>query len=107
MSYSFIHRLFLVCCLVSIPLIGLTQNRQIIVGQIIDRKNQQPVNNATICFEKTLIVAHSNNEGYFFLKGDGNGARLAVSAIGYQTMHLRIKRNRSASINLELTPLPA
>lgn len=107
MSYPFIHRLLLVCCLVLIPLIGLTQNEQIIVGQIIDRKTQQPVNNATICFEKTLIVAHSNNEGYFFLKGDGNGARLVVLAPGYRSIHMHIKRNRSASINLKLTPLPS
>lgn len=106
MSYAFIHRLLLVCCLVSIPLIGLTQNEQIIVGQVVNAKTKHPVNNVTICFEKTFIVAHSNSEGYFFLKGNGNGARLVVSADGYKSRRIRIKKNRSASISLEITPLP-
>jgi|GEM_PF-889180 hypothetical protein len=106
MSYTFIHRLLLICCLISIPIIGLTQTEQIIVGQIIDLKTQQPVNNAAIWFEKTLIVAHSNNEGYFFLKGNGNNTRLEISADGYKTKRIRIKPQRSLSISLELTPLP-
>ncbi|MBB3188276.1 carboxypeptidase-like regulatory domain-containing protein [Microbacter margulisiae] len=105
MNYSSVLRLLMIWCLILMPLFGIAQNEQVIVGQIIDGTTLHPVANATIRFSKTLIVAHSNSEGYFFLRSDGSHTKVDFSAQGYASRHLRIKPNRSAVINIKLRPL--
>lgn len=87
----------------AVPLIA--QNEQIIVGQIFDEESSQPISNATIRFLHSPVVAQSNDEGYFFLKGDGNYTIIEFSADGYSTQRIKLKPHRSAAINIALRRL--
>jgi len=95
--------LTLLLTIIAVPLIA--QDDQIIVGQVIDRETLQPISHVTVRFIDFPVVAQSNDEGYFFLKGNGNSTIIEFSAEGYATERIRIKPHRSAAVNMALKRL--
>ncbi|MGC9151861.1 MAG: DUF5686 family protein [Microbacter sp.] len=100
-----LFRMIFTICFLSITELTFAQEEQIIVGQVIDRETFKPVSHAVIRFHNSPVVTQSNDEGYFFLKGDGRYTIILFSADGYATERVKIKPHRSAAVNIALKRL--
>ena len=65
----------------------------IIVGQILDYKNNQPINSVNIYIQNTTIGTTSNIDGNFklYLPSKLNDFNLVFSMIGYKKQILQLK----------------
>lgn len=87
----------------AINVFGASTAETIIVGEIYDKQNNTPIENAHIYFKKTQIGATSNAEGFFMLRTqEHHSGVLIVSALGYKQQQYKISIGQYAGVQIEL-----
>lgn len=81
---------------------GLRAQETLVVGQIVDAGNHQPIANVNVFFKNTPIGMKSDTEGYFMLRTQGDETTVVFSCIGYQTQELRLKKGQSVGTQIEM-----
>jgi len=88
----------------SFPFTSLSAQETLVVGQIVNQVNKQPIANAKIFFKNTSKIAVSNEEGYFLIRNSGKENVLEFSAMGYKNKEIKIKPGESIGILVEMEP---
>lgn len=97
-----IHGLLLTLVLLVVNACCLYAQETLIVGQILDAGNQQPIAGVNVFFKNTTIGMKSDAEGYFMLRTAGNETTVVFSCIGYQKQELQLKKGQSVGTQIEL-----
>ena len=79
------------------------QEEMILVGQVLDKSDKQPLSNASVYFENSENGTATNQEGYFVLRSKTPQTRLVVSMIGYKTRIIKLSPGKSRGIDIELS----
>lgn len=98
--------MFFICQLLmlSFSTIRLSAQETLVVGQVVNQVNKQPISSAKIFFKNTSKIAVSNEEGYFLIRNSGKEKLLIFSAEGYKDKEIKIKPGESVGILVEMEP---
>lgn len=73
-------------------------------GIIINKYSKIPIAEASIYFKNSIAVVHSDKKGRYTIKARKKQDSIIIVALGYQTLHLSIKRHKTQRLNIELVP---
>ena len=98
--------MFFICQLLMLlfPFILMSAQETLVVGQVVNQVNKQPISSAKIFFKNTSKMAVSNEEGYFLIRNSGKEKLLIFSAEGYKDKEITIKPGESIGMLIELEP---
>lgn len=98
--------MFFICQLLmlSFSTIRLSAQETLVVGQVVNQVNKQPISSAKIFFKNNSKIAVSNEEGYFLIRNSGKEKLLIFSAEGYKDKEIKIKPSESVGILVEMEP---
>jgi hypothetical protein len=82
--------------------VSLNAQETIVVGQILNRVDRNPVPSVSIFFKNSDKGVQSNEEGYFMIRTTENESVLVFSAMGYKRKEIRVKQGQSVGIQIEL-----
>jgi len=87
-------------CLIAVGLVSRAQER-VITGRIVDKKTQQPIENASISVLGTTTGSFSNSMGIFQIKLASNYKSLIISHLSYQMVSIEVPEGDNFKIGLE------
>jgi len=101
---SGIHKIsiFILLLISILPVTNVSAQETMVVGQVLNKIDQSPIEQVNISFKNTNIVVQSNNEGYFLIKTAGNETTLVFSCIGFKRQEVKIKRGQSVGMDVQL-----
>lgn len=102
MNINKITYIFLFSILTFINVFQLKAQETLIVGQVLNAIDSQPVADVNIFFKNTGTGVKTNDEGYFLIRTQGNETTLVFSCVGYRRKEIRIKPGKSAGIQVML-----
>ncbi|MDR3706352.1 MAG: DUF5686 family protein [Paludibacteraceae bacterium] len=100
MKFNIRYFLFFLLILCS-PLI-YAQDEIVIAGQVIDKADQKPIENASVYFEKSGIASATDKDGYFLLRTRTFQKHLIVSMIGYRAKKIRLQKGENLGVQVEI-----
>ena len=80
-----------------------SQEEIILVGQVYDKQDKQPLYNASVYFENSEIGTTTNQEGYYVIRSKTPQTNLVVSMMGYKTKVVKLKPDESKGLDIALT----
>ena len=84
-----------------IPL-SLKAQETVVVGQVLNSKDNSPIPFVNITFRNSNTVVQSNEEGYFIVRDNNKHTTLEFTSIGFTKREIRIKPGQSVGIQVEM-----
>lgn len=66
-------------------------NETLVVGQVFNKADRTPLESVSVYFKGTNKISHTNEEGYFLIRNDGDEKTLIFSLIGFKQVELKVK----------------
>ena len=88
--------------LILLPTISLLAVETVVVGQVLDSYDKNPISGVNIFFKSTNKGVQSNEEGYFLIRHQGGDDVLVFSCVGFKRKELKIKQGQSAGMQVEM-----
>jgi TonB-linked SusC/RagA family outer membrane protein len=93
--------LLICCCLLSLSIIGFSQDSGI-TGRVVSARDEQPLAGVSIMIKGSKTAASTNGNGAFSIAGTAGRSTLVVSFIGYLTKQVEVSAGqRNLEIRLE------
>ncbi|HEY4288080.1 MAG TPA: SusC/RagA family TonB-linked outer membrane protein [Puia sp.] len=86
----------------TLPNLTDTSKPQDIHGSVVDQRNGQPLDGATIMIKGLRRGAYTMNKGEFTVKEVPAGATLVVSRVGYKTLEIKIKKAMNGPLSITM-----
>lgn len=102
MNITKITYILLVSFLILINAFQLKAQETLVVGQVLNATDSQPVADVNIFFKNSEIGVKTNDEGYFLIRTQGNENTLVFSCVGYRRREIKIKQGKSVGMQVEL-----
>ena len=84
-----------------IPL-SLTAQETVVVGQVMNSKDNSPIPFVNITFKNSDTIVQSNEEGYFIIRDNDKHTILEFTSIGFNKREIRIKPGQSVGLQVEM-----
>lgn len=92
--------LFMLTVLISSPLYAL---ETIVVGQVLNSIDRNPIPEVNIFYKNTNTGVKSNEDGYFMIRTlDDKATTLVFSCVGFRRKELKIKPGQSVGIQVQM-----
>ncbi|MDR3652888.1 MAG: DUF5686 family protein [Paludibacter sp.] len=95
-----VYKLFLLIILSATG--TLSAQETVVVGQVLNIADKNPIPNVNIQFKNSQNVVQSNEDGYFLIRYRGKESALIFSSIGYQKKEIKIKPGQSVGMQVEM-----
>jgi len=82
--------------------LSLTAQETVVVGQVLNSKDNSPIPFVNITFRNSNTVVQSNEEGYFIVRDNNKHTTLEFTSIGFTKREIRIKPGQSVGIQVEM-----
>ena len=82
--------------------LSLTAQETVVVGQVLNSKDNSPIPFVNITFRNSNTVVQSNEEGYFIVRDNNKHTILEFTSIGFTKREIRIKPGQSVGIQVEM-----
>ena len=82
---------------------GFSQEETLLVGQVIDKSDKQPLSNVFVHFDQSGVGTTTNDEGYFVLRTTEVHTHLVVSLMGYKAKTVRVTPGESKGLTIRLS----
>ncbi len=93
-SIHFIHSRFYTVALFTVFYLisfAAMADETLVVGQVFNKDDRSPLESVSVYFKGTNKITHTNEEGYFIIRNDGNEKVLLFSLIGFNQVELKVK----------------